>query len=173
MNNLKPIGTLFDIINKPRFSGYLHIKYNSCEVFIKPRSIKENPHFETLTILNYKVMYRVTTNGNSDVYVDNVASINKNELVEIVYSIPQKFLIKCLNDACKKIAKLEKQCAINTASISAFNKEWTRFTIVTEEMIGHTFSVYDGKGFTPVKVAHSMIGKPLIECIKNKTTKEK
>ena len=127
MNNFKPISTLFDIINKPRFRGYLHIKYDSCEVYIKPRSIKENLYFETLTVLNYKVMYRVTTNGNSDVYVDvdHVVSINKNELAEIVYSIPQKFLIKCLNDAGKKIAKLEKQCGIS--------KELTRFIIKTKK----------------------------------------
>lgn len=127
MNNFKPISTLFDIINKQRFKGYLHIKNNSCEVFIKPRSIEDNLHFETLTVLNYKVMYRVTTNGNSDVYVDvdHVVSINKNELAEIVYSIPQKFLIKCLNDAGKKIAKLEKQCGIS--------KELTRFIIKTKK----------------------------------------
>ena len=165
-NEFKSIGTLFDIINKPRFKGYLHIKYNSCEVYIKPRSIRENFSFETLTVLAYRVMYRLDTKGNSDVYVDNVASINKNELVEIVNEIPQSFLIKCLDSAGKKIAKLEKQCKTNTDALDTFNKEWTRFTVATEDMVGHTFSVYNGKGFVAVKVTNDMIGKPLIACIK-------
>lgn len=171
-NNFKPIITLLDKINKPRFKGYIHIKYNTCEVYIKPRSIKENLSFENLTVLYYKILYRVGTKGNSDVYVDNVASVNKNELVEIVYSIPQKFLIKCLDNAGKKIAKLEKQCEINSKALTSLNKEWTRFTVVTYDMVGHTFSVYDGSGFIPVKVTHSMIGKPLIQCIKQANNKE-
>ena len=171
-NNFKPIITLLDKINRPRFKGYIHIKYNTCEVYIKPRSIRENLSFETLTVLTYKVMYRVGTNGNSDVYVDNVASVNKNELVEIVYSIPQKFLIKCLDNVGKKIAKLEKQCEINNMALTSLNREWTRFTVVTDDMIGHTFSVYNGSCFIPVKVTHSMIGKPLIQCIKPSNNKE-
>lgn len=76
-------------------------------------------------------------------------------------------------NAGKKIEKLEKQCEINNEALTSFNREWTRFTIVTDDMVGHTFSVYDGSSFIPVKVTPSMIGKQLIMCAKSVSASSK
>lgn len=42
-------------------------------------------------------------------------------------------------------------------------KTWSRDSVITPEMIGHTFGVHNGKEFTPVKVTEEMVGHKLGE----------
>lgn len=40
---------------------------------------------------------------------------------------------------------------------------WSRRAVITPEMVGHTFGVYNGKQFIPVLVAEDMVGHKLGE----------
>ena len=42
-------------------------------------------------------------------------------------------------------------------------KTWSRRSMVTPEMVGHTFAVHNGKAFIPVFVTENMIGHKLGE----------
>lgn len=43
--------------------------------------------------------------------------------------------------------------------------DWNRYTKITRSMLGPTYSVYNGKGFVPVKPTQADIGKKLIDLV--------
>ena len=45
------------------------------------------------------------------------------------------------------------------------NTAWNRFTKITRRMLGPTYSVYNGKGFVPVKPTQADIGKKRIDLV--------
>lgn len=45
------------------------------------------------------------------------------------------------------------------------NTDWNRYTKITRSMLGPTYSVYNGKGFVPVKPTQADIGKKLIDLV--------
>lgn len=49
------------------------------------------------------------------------------------------------------------------AETNKLAKSWNRNTVITKEMIGPTYSVYNGSRFVPVKPTTENIGKRLID----------
>lgn len=58
---------------------------------------------------------------------------------------------------------LEKINKINSLNKKEIIKTWSRRSTITEEFIGLTFSVHNGKDFIPVYVDERMIGHKLGE----------
>jgi small subunit ribosomal protein S19 len=58
---------------------------------------------------------------------------------------------------------LEKVEAMNERNEKKVVKTWSRRSMVTPEMVGHTFAVHNGKAFIPVFVTENMIGHKLGE----------
>ncbi len=58
---------------------------------------------------------------------------------------------------------LEKVEAMNERKEKKVVKTWSRRSMVTPEMVGHTFAVHNGKAFIPVFVTENMIGHKLGE----------
>ena len=52
---------------------------------------------------------------------------------------------------------------MNDAGNKTMVKTWSRRSMVTPEMVGHTFAVHNGKAFIPVFVTENMIGHKLGE----------
>jgi len=50
-------------------------------------------------------------------------------------------------------------------------KTWSRQSTIFPEMIGHSFGVYNGKQFIPVKVTEEMVGHKLGEFAPTRTFK--
>lgn len=48
------------------------------------------------------------------------------------------------------------------AETNKLAKSWNRYTVITKDMIGPTYSVYNGSRFVPVKPTSKDIGKRLI-----------
>jgi small subunit ribosomal protein S19 len=42
-------------------------------------------------------------------------------------------------------------------------KTWARYSVISPEMVGHTFGVHNGKEFVPVYVSEDMVGHKLGE----------
>ena len=57
----------------------------------------------------------------------------------------------------KKIGKL------NDTNKKAVVKTWSRASMITPEMVGHTFAVHNGNKFIPVYVTENMVGHKLGE----------
>ena len=57
----------------------------------------------------------------------------------------------------KKIEKLKGQT--NTAPI----KTWSRKSTIIPEFVGHSFLIYNGKKFIPIKISDEMVGHKLGE----------
>ena len=58
------------------------------------------------------------------------------------------------------LAKVE---ALNESDKREVIRTWSRRSMITPEMIGHTFHVHNGKTFMPVFVTENMIGHRLGE----------
>lgn len=56
----------------------------------------------------------------------------------------------------KKLGRLK-------AGVSAVIKTWARNSVITPEMIGHTFQVHNGRFFIDVKIHEEMVGHRLGE----------
>lgn len=67
-------------------------------------------------------------------------------------------------DGCGGLLVALKFPLINGEIIMATNKKetWTRHTVITQDMVGKCYSVYNGKRFVPVTVAESDVGKTLL-----------
>jgi len=48
-------------------------------------------------------------------------------------------------------------------------KTWSRASMITPEMVGHTFAVHNGKQFIPVYVTENMVGHKLGEFAPTRT----
>ena len=57
----------------------------------------------------------------------------------------------------KKVEKLRDQT--NTAPI----KTWSRKSTIIPEFVGHSFLIYNGKKFIPIKISDEMVGHKLGE----------
>ena len=57
----------------------------------------------------------------------------------------------------KKVEKLKGQT--NTAPI----KTWSRKSTIIPEFVGHSFLIYNGKKFIPIKISEEMVGHKLGE----------
>ena len=58
---------------------------------------------------------------------------------------------------------LEKIEAMNRTQEKKVIKTWSRRSTITPDFVGHTFSVHNGKAFTPVYVTENMVGHKLGE----------
>lgn len=52
---------------------------------------------------------------------------------------------------------------MNESSRKRVIKTWSRSSMITPEMVGHTFAVHNGKQFIPVYVTENMVGHRLGE----------
>ena len=65
-------------------------------------------------------------------------------------------------------AKVEKQ---NQSKLKTPIKTWSRGSMITPEMIGHTFEVHNGRKFNLVVVSDRMVGHKLGEFAPTRTFK--
>jgi len=62
--------------------------------------------------------------------------------------------------------KIEKMNASNEKRVI---KTWSRRSMVTPDMLGHTLAIHNGKGFVPVFVSENMVGHKLGEFAPTRT----
>lgn len=67
------------------------------------------------------------------------------------------------------LAKIDKQ---NEAGTKKGIKTWSRRSMITPDMIGHTFEVHNGKKFITVFVSENMVGHRLGEFSPTRTFKQ-
>ena len=58
---------------------------------------------------------------------------------------------------------LKAIASMNAASERKVYKTWSRRSMITPEMVGHTIAVHNGKKFIPVYVTENMVGHKLGE----------
>jgi small subunit ribosomal protein S19 len=58
---------------------------------------------------------------------------------------------------------MKKIDAMNAANDKKVVKTWSRRSVITPEMVGHTLAVYNGKKFIPVYITENMVGHRLGE----------
>ena len=58
---------------------------------------------------------------------------------------------------------MKKIDAMNAANDKKVVKTWSRRSVITPEMVGHTLAVYNGRKFIPVYVTENMVGHRLGE----------
>ena len=58
---------------------------------------------------------------------------------------------------------LEKIEGMNRANEKKVVKTWSRRSVITPEMVGHTVAVYNGKKFIPIYITENMVGHRLGE----------
>jgi len=58
---------------------------------------------------------------------------------------------------------LEKVKKLNSAGQKKSIKTWSRRSMITPDMVGHTFSVHNGRKFIDVYVSENMVGHRLGE----------
>src|SRR5262245_66501800 len=58
---------------------------------------------------------------------------------------------------------LKKIEQMNAANDKKVVKTWSRRSVITPEMVGHTLAVYNGKKFIPVYITENMVGHRLGE----------
>jgi len=63
----------------------------------------------------------------------------------------------------------EKVEAMNEGGKKRVVKTWSRGSMITPDMLGHTFAVHNGKQFIPVYVTENMIGHRLGEFAPTRT----
>jgi len=63
----------------------------------------------------------------------------------------------------------KKVDAQNTTGTKTVIKTWSRRSMITPEMIGHTIAVHDGKKHVPVFITENMIGHKLGEFAPTRT----
>ena len=67
---------------------------------------------------------------------------------------------------------LEKKVdALNEKSAKTVIKTWSRRSMITPSMIGHTIAVHDGRKHVPVYITEAMIGHKLGEFAPTRTLK--
>jgi small subunit ribosomal protein S19 len=64
---------------------------------------------------------------------------------------------------------LKKVDAMNEASKKSVIKTWSRRSMITPDMLGHTLAVHDGRKHVPVFVTESMVGHKLGEFAPTRT----
>ena len=57
----------------------------------------------------------------------------------------------------------EKVEKLNASNEKRVIKTWSRRSMVSPDMIGHTMAVHNGKGFVPVFITENMVGHKLGE----------
>ena len=57
----------------------------------------------------------------------------------------------------------EKVEMLNASNEKRVIKTWSRRSMVSPDMIGHTMAVHNGKGFVPVFITENMVGHKLGE----------
>ena len=70
--------------------------------------------------------------------------------------------------AQKLLAKVDKQ---NSATIKRPIKTWSRASMITPDLVGHTFLVHNGKDFVSVYATENMVGHRLGEFAATRTFK--
>jgi small subunit ribosomal protein S19 len=58
---------------------------------------------------------------------------------------------------------IKKIDAMNASNDKKVVKTWSRRSVITPEMVGHTVAVYNGKKFIPVYITENMVGHRLGE----------
>jgi small subunit ribosomal protein S19 len=58
---------------------------------------------------------------------------------------------------------MKKIDAMNAANDKKVVKTWSRRSVITPEMVGHTLAVYNGRKFIPVYITENMVGHRLGE----------
>lgn len=58
---------------------------------------------------------------------------------------------------------MKKIDAMNAANDKKVVKTWSRRSVITPEMVGHTLAVYNGRKFIPVYMTENMVGHRLGE----------
>jgi len=58
---------------------------------------------------------------------------------------------------------IRKIDAMNSSNEKKVVKTWSRRSVITPEMVGHTVAVYNGKKFIPVYITENMVGHRLGE----------
>jgi small subunit ribosomal protein S19 len=66
---------------------------------------------------------------------------------------------------------MEKVLKQNDANTKKVIKTWSRRSMITPEMVGHTFDVHNGKKFLQVFVSENMVGHRLGEFAPTRTFK--
>ncbi len=64
---------------------------------------------------------------------------------------------------------VKKVDAMNEASKKSVIKTWSRRSMITPDMLGHTLAVHDGRKHVPVFVTESMVGHKLGEFAPTRT----
>jgi small subunit ribosomal protein S19 len=60
---------------------------------------------------------------------------------------------------------------MNAANEKKVHKTWSRRSMITPEMVGHTLAVHNGKKFIPVYITENMVGHKLGEFAPTRTFK--
>ncbi len=63
----------------------------------------------------------------------------------------------------------EKVEKLNASNEKRVIKTWSRRSMVTPDMLGHTLAVHNGKGFVPVFITENMVGHKLGEFAPTRT----
>jgi small subunit ribosomal protein S19 len=67
-------------------------------------------------------------------------------------------------------AKLLKKIeALNRSGQRAVIKTWSRASVITPQMVGHTIAVHDGRRHVPVSITENMVGHRLGEFAPTRT----
>lgn len=64
---------------------------------------------------------------------------------------------------------LKKITAMNAANEKRVIRTWSRASMITPEMVGHTIAVYDGRKHVPVYITEEMVGHRLGEFAPTRT----
>jgi small subunit ribosomal protein S19 len=64
---------------------------------------------------------------------------------------------------------LKKIEAMNRSGTKRVIRTWSRRSIVTPELLGHTLSIHNGKKFWPVYISENMVGHKLGEFAPTRT----
>lgn len=63
----------------------------------------------------------------------------------------------------------KKIAAMNAANEKRVIRTWSRASMITPEMVGHTIAVYDGRKHVPVYITEEMVGHRLGEFAPTRT----
>ena len=64
---------------------------------------------------------------------------------------------------------LKKIAAMNATNEKRVIRTWSRASMITPEMVGHTIAVYDGRKHVPVYITEEMVGHRLGEFAPTRT----
>ncbi|MBN8704377.1 MAG: 30S ribosomal protein S19 [Bacteroidetes bacterium] len=64
---------------------------------------------------------------------------------------------------------LKKVTDLNAAGLKKVIKTWSRSSMISPDMVGHTFAVHNGNKFIPVYVSENMVGHKLGEFAPTRT----